>query len=267
MIEIKPFWEFNNSKHHEDQIDFFTIGTNEVFIVADGVSSNPGSRKASVIACKYAKEYLENALKDRDKGDNPSFLIQVVKETIEHIAKRMCNEAQHINESDWKNIIRESCKKFNEEEEFIDNYIKNIMNKNVSIEPSTTFALMIIDKEMSHLYTGILGDPVVIIIREGLTLCHYVSGGCDLKNYLSFKNGVSGSIDICSREIYKGDTIVMGSDGSKIFYKPDEGFPLALFKNIVKNENSENPAKAWLQALQEYDAIDDDFSLFIIKIY
>lgn len=383
MIEIIHDHAFDNSTHHDDQMDYLKCGNKEIFIIADGVSECEVGRIASVLSCKYAKEYFRNLIKEnfsttssdenfkepqepennqreyKKNGDttiiSKSFDV-LITEVIDFIGDKIKGDFENIisGRLDWKEELKNYGEKYGKEDienhinsislkiknakkpifiwneitsnkinlyiflkekygvEWEDSRIKEIDDENIKVTSKsnkiiylkldmekkkliltfdniteefivkiedekikifkkldfqTTFALMIIDTENDYVSTGILGDPVIIIIKKDSTLFHYgISDNNSVKTYMSVEEGRMGFIDICNRKLYEGDKIVFGSDGSNIFFKTGSGYPLQLFKNTI-NKNVEKPADAWLKKLRDDEnVIDDDFSLFVIKV-
>ena len=174
-------------------------------------------------------------------------------------------------------------KEFNTEEyqdakDFVKSLLKTVKKEDDSFIFQTTLSLNILKQgsEFAELNSFNFGDSETLIISVNPSkadinshISHYRLQQGPLKSYISSSKGKNGRLDISTRKLYENDLLFIGSDGT-YFSKTSKvsGNPFSPLHNLIidclrKNKLDELP-NLWFGKLKSMNALDDDFSLFLI---
>ena len=122
----------------------------------------------------------------------------------------------------------------------------------------------------NQLYLGMVGDGEIIQLIPPQIVTNYPQSKGSLITYFASNEGLRGPLRKIHLNIDKGGVFCFGSDGVRFGYYRKGGAPNSFFINILSklllNEKIQDFPKSWCIALQENNALEDDFSMFTLYL-
>lgn len=201
---------------------------------------------------------------------------KIVEEIIFPVTNELETKLQEI--FSYLKIFNEM--EYEDVNDFVDSLIDSVADTDfTSFNFQTTLSLNILksESEFVELNSFNYGDSELLIISVNPStslidsqISHYKIPQGDLKSYISSSKGRNGRLDISTRKLYENDLLLIGSDGTYFSKTAKEsGNPFAPLHNLIikclKERNLYELPHLWFEKLEKMNALDDDFSMFLIS--
>ena len=234
-------------KSNEDSL--FVNDDIDLYVVADGMGGHQAGEVASRIVVESIRDYM---MKFKEK---------TIDEEINDIDKTLSEEAKHLYSSVHQANIKV--------------YLLSKSNESYKGMGSTVSAVYFTD---STLIAINVGDSPIYLIRKGdiktLSVCHTMMAeleamapkkaeplGKQYRHMLTRAMGVNETVkpDICELQVFKGDTLVISSDGLSDKVSPEE------ILDVVNNEEPDKACRHLVDLANERGG-EDNITVVILNI-